>query len=72
MCVDAFSDSKDGYQPRPNIVQDDKGGLVSASHSILARWRNHFSQLFNVHEVNDVRQTETHTAETTSDLTEFP
>ena len=32
-------------------------------HSILARWRIHFSQLFNVHGVSDVRQTEIHTAE---------
>jgi len=30
---------------------------------MLARWRNHLSQLFNVHGVNDVRQTETNTAE---------
>jgi hypothetical protein len=26
-------------------------------------WRNHFSQLLNLHGVNDVRQTEIHTAE---------
>jgi hypothetical protein len=26
-------------------------------------WRNHFSQLFDAHGVNDVRQTEMHTAE---------
>jgi len=37
--------------------------LVTDSYSILARWMNHFSQLFNVHGVNDVRQTEIHTAE---------
>jgi len=37
--------------------------LVADSHSILARWRNHFSQLLNMHGVNDVRQTELHTAE---------
>jgi len=37
--------------------------LVKDSHSILARWRKPFSQLFNVHGVNDVRQTEIHTAE---------
>ena len=37
--------------------------LVTYSHSILARWRNHFSQLWNVHGANDVRQTEIHTAE---------
>jgi len=37
--------------------------LFADSHGILARWNNHFSQLLNVHRVNDVRQTETHTAE---------
>jgi hypothetical protein len=37
--------------------------LVADSHSILARWRNHFSQLLNTQGVNDVRQTEIHTAE---------
>jgi len=36
---------------------------VADSHSIVARWRNYFSQLFNVHGVNDVRQAEIHTAE---------
>ena len=29
----------------------------------MARWRDYFSQLLNVHGVHDVRQTETHTAE---------
>jgi len=29
----------------------------------LAWWRKHFSQLLNVHGVNDVRHTEVHTAE---------
>src|SRR5215469_2014907 len=29
----------------------------------MARWRNYFSQLLNVHEVNDVRQAEIHTVE---------
>jgi len=37
--------------------------LVIDSSSILGRWRNHFSQLLNVLVVNDVRQTEIHTAE---------
>ena len=36
--------------------------MVRDSHSILARWRNHFSQLSNVNGVSDVRQTEIHTA----------
>jgi hypothetical protein len=30
---------------------------------ILVTWRNHFSQLFNVHGVSDLKQTEIHTAE---------
>jgi len=51
------------HQPRTNIVKDENGDLVTDSHSILARWRNHFSQLFNVHGISDVRQTEIHTAE---------
>ena len=37
--------------------------MVADSYSIVARWRKYFSQLLNVHGVNDVRQTEIHTAE---------
>ena len=37
-----------GYQPRTNVVKDEKGDLVADSHSILARWRNHFSHIFNI------------------------
>jgi len=58
-----ISDFKKGYQSRTNIVKDEKGDLVADSHSILARWRNHLSQLLNIHGVNDVRKTEIHTAE---------
>jgi len=62
MCIDAPSDSKYGYHPRPNIVKNEKSGLVTDSHSILARWRNHVPQLLYVHEVNG-RQTEIHTSD---------
>ena len=48
---------------RCNIVKDEKGDLVADSHSIVARLRDYFSQLFNVHGVKDVRQAEIHTAE---------
>ena len=58
-----INDFKKGYQPRNNIVKDEDGDLVTSSHSILARWRDYFSQLLNVHGVHDVRQIETHTAE---------
>jgi hypothetical protein len=55
---------KKGYQPRNNtcIVKDEKGDLFADSHSILARWRNYFSQLLHVRGY-DVRQTEIHTVE---------
>ena len=36
---------------------------MADSHSIVARWRKYFSQLFNVQRVKDVRQAEIHTAE---------
>jgi len=47
-------------------VKDEKGDLVADSLSILARWRNYFSQLLNVHGVNDVRQTNTHSITTSA------
>ena len=58
-----IGDFKKGCQPRTYIIEDEKGNLVSDFHSILDRWRNHFSQLWNTHGVNYVRQTEIHTAE---------
>ena len=59
----AIIDFKKGYQPRTDIAKDEKGNFITDSHSILDRWRNHFSQLLNVHGINDVRQTEICTAE---------
>jgi len=58
-----INDFKQGYQPRTIIVKDEKGDLVTDSHSIMTRWRNYFSQLLNVHGANDVRQAEIHTTE---------
>ena len=37
--------------------------MVTYCHSILGRQRKHFSQLFNVHGVSDVTQTDIYTAE---------
>jgi len=56
-------DFKKDYQSRNNILEDEKGDLDPYSHSILARWRKHFSQLFIAHGVSEVRQTEVPTAE---------
>ena len=58
-----INDFKKGYQPRTSIVKDKKCGLVTDSHSILAKWRNPCCQELNVHGVNDIRQIEIQTAE---------
>ena len=50
-----INDFKKGYQPRTTIVKDEKGDLVADFHSIMARWRNYFSQLLNEQEVTEVR-----------------
>jgi glycosidase len=55
-----INDFKKSYQPRTNV---EKGNLVTDSRSILVMWRNYFSQLLNVHGVNDAGQTKIHTAE---------
>ena len=49
----SINDFKRDYQPRANIVMDEK---ATNSHSILVRCGNHFSQPLNVHGVNDHRQ----------------
>jgi hypothetical protein len=54
----AVSDFKRDYRRRTNRIKDENVDLVPDSRSILARKRNHFSQLLNVHGFNDVRQTE--------------
>jgi hypothetical protein len=59
-----INDFKKSYQPRTNRVGREKRDLITDTHSSLARWRNHFSQLFNVHGVSEVRQTEIHPAKT--------
>ena len=57
-----ISDFEKGHQPRTNTITDGKDDLVMNSHSMLARWKNHFSQLLKVPGVNNIRQKEIHTA----------
>ena len=46
--------------------------MVSDSHHILVTWRNHFFQLFSVHGISDVGQSEIHTAQpTVPELSDF-
>jgi hypothetical protein len=58
-----INEFKKGYQPRTKMVKAENGDLLADSHSILNRWKNYFCQILNVRVVNDVRQTEIHTAE---------
>jgi hypothetical protein len=46
-----------------NLVNDENGYLMADSLNIINRLKNYFSQLLNVHSVNDIRQTEIFTAE---------
>jgi hypothetical protein len=46
-----INEFKRGYQPRNNLVKDENSDLLADSHNILNRWKNYFSQLFNVHNV---------------------
>jgi hypothetical protein len=59
----AINEFKKGYQPRTNLVKDERGDLLVDPHKILNRWKNYFCQLLNVHGAGGVRQTEMHTAE---------
>jgi hypothetical protein len=45
------------------LIKDENGDLLADTHSILNGWKNYFCQLLNVPGINDVRQTEIHTAE---------
>jgi hypothetical protein len=44
-------------------VKEENGVVLMDSHNILNSWTSYFSQLLNVHDVNDVRQIDVHTAE---------
>jgi hypothetical protein len=58
-----INEFKKCYQPRTNLVKDERGDLLADPHKILNRWKNYFCQLLNVHGSGGVRQTEMHTAE---------
>jgi hypothetical protein len=44
-----INEFKKGYQPRTNLVKDERGDLLAHSYTILNRWKNYFCQLLNVH-----------------------
>jgi hypothetical protein len=58
-----LNEFKKGYQPRTNLLKDERGGLFVDPHKILSRWKNYFCQLLIVDEAGGVWHTEMHTAE---------
>jgi hypothetical protein len=58
-----INECKKGYQPRTNLVKDERGELLVDRHEILNGWKSYFCELLNVHGAGGVRQTEMHTAE---------
>jgi hypothetical protein len=58
-----INEFKKGYQPRTNLVKDERGDLLTDPHNILNRWKNYFCQLLNVNGAGGVRQTGMQTAE---------
>jgi hypothetical protein len=58
-----INEFKKDLQPTTNLIKDENGDLLADSHSILNELKNYFRRLLNVHGVNDVWQTEEHTAE---------
>jgi hypothetical protein len=58
-----INEFKKGYQPRTNLVKDEKGDLLADPQKIVNRWMNYFCQLLNVQWVGGIRQTDIQTAE---------
>jgi hypothetical protein len=58
-----ITEFKKGYQPKTNLVKDERGDLLADPQKILTRRKNYFCQLLNVQGPGDIRQTEIHTAE---------
>jgi hypothetical protein len=58
-----INEFKRGYQPRYNLVKDERDDLLTDAQKMLKRWKNYFCQLLNVRGAGGVRQTEMHTAE---------
>jgi hypothetical protein len=43
-----ITEYKKGYQPKTNLVKDERGDLLADPYKILTRWNNYFCQLLNV------------------------
>jgi hypothetical protein len=43
-----INEFKKGFQPRTNLVKDEKVDLLADPHKIATKWMNYFCQLLNV------------------------
>jgi hypothetical protein len=59
----SITECKKGYQPKSNLVKDERGDLVADPQKILTRRKNYFCQLLEVQGPGSNMQTEIHTAE---------
>jgi hypothetical protein len=58
-----INEFKKGYQPRNNLVKDERSDLLADPHKILNRWKNYFCRLLNMHGVGGIGHTEMRTSE---------
>jgi hypothetical protein len=58
-----ITEFKKGYQPKTNLVKDERSDFLVDHQKILTRWKNYLCQLLNVQGAGGIRQTEIHTAE---------
>jgi hypothetical protein len=55
-----ITEFKKGYQPKTNLVKDERGDLLADPQKKLTRWQNYFCHLVNVQGAGGIRQTEIH------------
>jgi hypothetical protein len=58
-----ITEFKKGYQPKTNLVKDERVDLLADPQKVLTTWKNYICQLLNVQGPGGIRQTEIHTAE---------
>jgi hypothetical protein len=58
-----INEFKELYEPRTNVIKDEKVNLLADPQSVLNWWKSFFNQVLNVHGFEDIRLTGVHTPE---------
>jgi hypothetical protein len=53
-----ITEFKNGYQPKTNLVKDERGDLLADTQKSFTRWENYLCQLLNVQGPGGIRQIE--------------